>query len=262
MNIKIASPLYILREEASADLWKVMERLAEIGFDGIEFLGLFGKNPREIRVKLDSLGMSALGDHVSLTDLMRDAEQIIEDRNIMGCSYLTIGWPSQEIGTSHPDFEKTLEEMAVAAAKIKSCGMTPLYHNHAFEFYASETKWIEKLFAAAAENGLCFEPDLGWIAVTGEAPAEYLKKHRAICPVIHLKDIYMETPVTAPDKGQFTFRPTGFGNLNLPDLMPLCLDCKPEWFVIDHDLAYERDSYEDLRKSLEYTKLLLEVQPK
>ncbi len=29
--------------------------------------------------------------------------------------------------------------------------------------------------------------------------------------------------------------------------MPLCLACKPKWFVVDHDLAYERDSYEDLK---------------
>ena len=48
--------------------------------------------------------------------------------------------------------------------------------------------------------------------------------------------------------------------LDLPRLMPLCLDCQPQWLVMDHDLAYERDSFEDLRLSLEYTRSLLAMQ--
>ena len=62
------------------------------------------------------------------------------------------------------------------------------------------------------------------------------------------------------DRGHFEFRPTGYGVLNLPKLMPLCLDCEPAWFVMDHDLAYERDPYEDLKLSLDYTRALLKMQ--
>ena len=41
-NIRMASPLYILREECARDLDAVLCRLSELGFDGIEFLGFFG----------------------------------------------------------------------------------------------------------------------------------------------------------------------------------------------------------------------------
>ena len=60
---------------------------------------------------------------------------------------------------------------------------------------------------------------------------------------------------SAPETGFFEFRPTGYGLLNFPKLMPLCLAFNPAWFVPDHDLAYERDSFEDLRRSYEYVKV-------
>ena len=45
------------------------------------------------------------------------------------------------------------------------------------------------------------------------------------------------------------------------ELYMLSLTCnpQPEWYVMDHDCAYERDSYFDLKISLEYFKNLIEV---
>jgi len=52
---KLAAPLFILRQECAEDLMGVLERLAALGFDGVEFLGLFGHEPEAIRKKLDEL---------------------------------------------------------------------------------------------------------------------------------------------------------------------------------------------------------------
>ena len=41
--------------------------------------------------------------------------------------------------------------------------------------------------------------------------------------------------------------------------MPLCLACRPDWLVMDHDMAYDRDPYGDLKLSLDYTRELLRV---
>lgn len=49
------------------------------------------------------------------------------------------------------------------------------------------------------------------------------------------------------------------GVLNLAGLMPLCLRCAPDWFVMGQYLAYERDSFDDLKLSLEYVKTLLSL---
>ena len=115
------------------------------------------------------------------------------------------------------------------------------------------------------------EPDLGWMLFAQADPAEALTKYSDRCPVIHFKDIFVKDlslvgkgeelgeTKARPEKGYFEFRPVGYGMLNIPKLMPLCLACKPEWFVVDHDLAYERDSYQDLKISLDYLKALMEI---
>lgn len=55
----------------------------------------------------------------------------------------------------------------------------------------------------------------------------------------------------------FEFRPIGYGISNTPALMKRVLACNPEWLVADHDLSYERDSYFDLKISLDFLKNLL-----
>ena len=59
--------------------------------------------------------------------------------------------------------------------------------------------------------------------------------------------------------GCFEFRPVGYGVLNIARLMPLCLACRPDWLVMDHDMAYDRNPYGDLKLSLDYTRDLLRV---
>ena len=269
-RIKIASPLFIVREDARRDLFGTLAKIADAGFEAVEFVGFFEKSIEEIREMLTELDISAIGNHVSLTELMEDSERIIENHKLLGCSYITIGWPSADINPKHNKYKETLYQIGEMAEKIKNAGLIPLYHNHNFEL--REEDWIEDIFNVCEEKGLHYEPDLGWIAAAGRDPAYYLKKYKKICPVIHLKDIYAEdlSKIGAgvnlteqkdmdPQIGKFAFRPTGYGMINIPRLMPLCLACNPEWFVADHDCAYTRDAYDELKLSLDYIHSLLDM---
>jgi hypothetical protein len=42
--------------------------------------------------------------------------------------------------------------------------------------------------------------------------------------------------------------------------MPKILECNPLWITTDHDLSYERDTYEDMKIGLDYTKYLVSIQ--
>jgi hypothetical protein len=52
----------------------------------------------------------------------------------------------------------------------------------------------------------------------------------------------------------FLFRPTGYGVVGNAELYnkTLTYSKPPEWYVMDHDCAYERDIYFDMKISLEY----------
>lgn len=269
-KIKIASPLFILRNEAQKDLFAVLEKLSALGFDGVEFLGFFGKSPREIREKLDSLSLKAVSNHVGANEFIKDPDKVINDHLEIGCGYITISWSDGSIKPGMDGFDAIIKNIGCLARLCRDKGITPLYHNHAFELLTNPPM-LDIIIDSCNKDGLCLEPDLGWI-MTGQAdPAAYLRKYADRCPVIHVKDVYAEDfskigsggDLTArkanPDAGYFEFRPTGYGLLNLPKLMPLCLKCNPEWFVVDHDASYDRNIYADLKLSLDYTRNLLAI---
>lgn len=267
-NYKIASPLYIVRNECEKDLSAVLKKLAEIGYDGIEFLGFFGHTKEEVKQMLVDNGLEALGNHVPYADLCKDAEEIFAFHAYIGCSYLTVAELPLE------NFAEVSAKLDELAAKAKAAGITLLYHNHDQELI-EKTDGKENL-AYILDNTrkatLSLEPDLGWIEIGGGCCEKYLKDYADRCPVIHLKDYYSSdnsklgrvrefVPARGTaERGHFEFRPTGYGVLNLPKLMPLCLACDPEWFVMDHDLAYERDSFYDLKLSIDFFRALLAMQ--
>ena len=272
-NVKMASPLYIVREQCAADLFGVLGKLKNIGFEGVEFLGFFGHGSRDVRRCLDDLDMLPLGNHVSYQAFLQDINGTLDFHAAVGCTYLTIGdWGASGFPGS-PNWDRTLAGLVKMGEQAQKYGITLLYHNHDIELIdrVEGSELLDVILSSTPKQLLSFEPDLGWIEIGGGNCADYLTRYADRCPVIHLKDYYSADRSKhglvrdflpqrgGAERGFFEFRPTGYGVLNLARLMPLCLRCAPEWFVMDHDLAYERDSFDDLKLSLDYVKTLLSL---
>ncbi|MCL1794144.1 MAG: sugar phosphate isomerase/epimerase [Oscillospiraceae bacterium] len=253
---KIGSPLFILREECKKDLMAVLGELSEIGYEGIEFLGLFGHKPSEIKSRLDSCGLAAIGDHVGFGEFAENTDKVIAEHKEIGCAYITVGAPGPDGlpgGASYPETIDTYERIGET---MKAAKMKLLFHNHAGELkYKVKGKTIlENIFDDTRPDLLQCEPDLGWIAISGADPAYYLQKYKDRCPVIHFKDY-----IPAKTETGFMFRPTGYGAMDNAGLYALSLGCRPDWYIMDHDFAYGRDPYFDLKISLEYFRSLMAV---
>jgi sugar phosphate isomerase/epimerase len=272
-NVKLASPLYILREQCAVDLFSVLRKLKGIGFDGVEFLGFFGHSAEEVRRCLDEIEFRALGNHVPYKSFLQDINGTLDFHAEVGCGYITVGDWGESGFPGSPNWNQTLNGLIKISEQALKYGITLLYHNHDTELidHVDGQELLDAILSSTPKQILSFEPDLGWIEIGGGNCEEYLTRYADRCPVIHLKDYYsadnsklglvrdfLPQRGTA-ERGYFEFRPTGYGVLNLGRLMPLCLNCSPEWFVLDHDLAYERDSFADLKLSLDYVKTLLSL---
>lgn len=270
-NIKIAAPLYILRKDCEKDLYRVLKKLKEAGFEGIEFLGFFGKDPVELHNKLVELDLEAIGNHVDYKEFVKNPDNIIKIHKEVGCSFITVTGLNKEDFTDEGKVKEYLSNIENLGKLCKANGITLLYHNHDKELQVrvQEKFYMEVVLDNISEELLSFEPDLGWMAIGGGDPAYFLEKYRHRCPIIHLKDYYARKTEEIGDisslgenKGNldhsyFEFRPVGYGILNFPELWEKIKACKPIWLLADHDLAYERDSYFDLKISLEYMKNLI-----
>lgn len=270
-NTKFAAPLYIFRKECEKDLYDVLKKLKEIGFEGIEFLGFFGKEPEELRNKLEELHLKAIGNHVDYHEFIKDIKGTIQLHKVIGCSFITVTGLNKEEFTQADKADEYLTNVENIGKACREEGLTLLYHNHDKELQVKikDKFYLEEVLDNISEEYLSFEPDLGWMAIGGGAPDYFLEKYKERCKVIHLKDYYAlntedigDVSTLGENKGglehsYFEFRPVGYGILNFPLLLDKIKDCKPEWLLADHDLAYERDSYLDLKISLEYMKNLV-----
>ena len=58
MALPIAVQVYSVREDAKADLRGTLTKIKAMGYDGVEFAGLYGYDPAEIRDMCAELGLA------------------------------------------------------------------------------------------------------------------------------------------------------------------------------------------------------------
>jgi sugar phosphate isomerase/epimerase len=236
----------------------VIERLAELGYDGIEFVGLFGRRPVDIKRKLDSCGLTAIGNHVPFNEFAGNINKVVADHKELGCRYITIAMPESSGLPGGGNYARTIEVISNIGEAVSAAGMTLLYHNHAEEL-RSVTGGKSVLEHLLDDNGaLSFEADIGWIQIGGADPMYYLDKYQDRCPIVHFKD-YM--PAAPGGNEDFYFRPTGYGIVPNAELYAKTRSFKnpPAWYVMDHDCAYGRDIYWDMDISINYFRNLMKI---
>lgn len=81
-TLPIAVQVYSVREEAERDFAGTMKKLGEMGYDGVELAGLYGKSAEEIRDSIKAAGLTAISAHVSYDELAGDLEKTLQDYEI------------------------------------------------------------------------------------------------------------------------------------------------------------------------------------
>ena len=271
-KMKLASPLFILRHRCETDLFGALSDIKRIGYDGVEFLGFFGKPAADIKKHLDDIGLIPLGNHVPYYEFVGETQKVIEQHKYIGCKYITLGTLPDEVFPGEAGYSRAKEEIARLGEEMHAAGLTLLYHNHAKEHRVvlpDGRQALECIMDDQEEHALMLEPDLGWTAIAGADPVYFLEKYQQRVGVLHWKDYYATAANTAIEVSGlgdlpgdaahlgFQFAPTGYGIMNYPLLMKPSLACPTEWIVVDHDLAYKRDIIDDLKISLNYVQTLL-----
>src|SRR6478672_11271622 len=95
--IPIALQLYSVREDAASDLSGVLQRVAKMGYEGVEFAGYYGHSAQDVRRMLDDNGLKCCGGHLGLDTLLGDAQAAtVEYQQALGNKFLIVpGFASQ-----------------------------------------------------------------------------------------------------------------------------------------------------------------------
>lgn len=250
-TLPIAVQVYSVREEAERDFAGTMKKLGEMGYDGVELAGLYGKSAEEIRDSIKAAGLTAISAHVSYDELAGNLEKTLQDYETIGCRYIVIPWLGEDRRFGTALYEETIKEIPVISEGCKKHGMTLLYHNHDFEFAKTldGTYALDQLYAEVPADVLGAEPDTCWIKVGGPDPSEWLKKYSGRCPLVHVKDFRRKADGV-------DLLALGEGEQDFPTLVKTAKECGAQWLVIEQDDHPYGTPMGDMKKSLNYLKEL------
>ena len=248
MALPIAVQVYSVRDDAAADLRATLQSIKNMGYDGVEFAGLYGNKPADIKAMCAEIGLTPISAHVPYYDMIADPKGVLSDYAEIGCKYVAIPYLTPECRPGTDGFAKVVENAEMLGKVARELGMTLLYHNHDFEFEKIDGKYaLEVLYDTVPADLLQTELDTCWVRVGGEEPAAYVRKFSGRAPVVHLKDyaggksehmyelIGIESEEKAVEENPFEFRPVGFGVQDMPAIIKASEDAGAEWLVVEQD---------------------------
>lgn len=246
--LPIAIQLYSVRDEAAADFAGTLKAIKAMGYEGVEFAGLYGLSAAEVKSLCAEVGLTPISAHVPYYDMIADPKGVLSAYAEIGCKYVAIPYLTPECRPGTEGFAGVVENAAMLGKVAKELGMTLLYHNHDFEFEKIDGKYaLEVLYDTVPAELLETELDTCWVRVGGEEPAAYVKKFSGRAPVVHLKDyaggksehmyelIGIESEEAAPEENPFEFRPVGSGVQNMPAIIAAAEAAGAEWLVVEQD---------------------------
>jgi sugar phosphate isomerase/epimerase len=244
---RIGLQLYSVRELAAHDFLGTLERIARIGYEGVEFAGLFGYPPARVRSAIDRLGMTAVGAHVGLDDLEDRRDETIADLLELGCDAAIVAWLQPALYVDDDTARTTVQRLLAAGDAVRGAGLGFAYHNHDFEFRPIERTTLWSLLVEAPAAALPLEIDVYWARHAGLDPAALIRELGSRVVLIHAKD-------TAALDGAGD-SPVGEGIERWPDVLSASRDAGVHWLVVEQEQS--SDILSDVETSLGNLRRLL-----
>ncbi len=273
MKLPVAVQLYSVRDEMEQDFYGTIKEMKELGYDGVEFAGLFGEEPAKIKAFCEEIGIVPISAHVPYYDMLENPEAVLADYAEIGCKYVVVPYLTEECRPGTDGFDATVEGIRKIGEAAKKLGLQLLYHNHDFEFVKiGEEYALDVLYSTVPEDILKTEIDTCWVNVAGVDPAEYIVKYTGRAPVVHLKDFRKsgsgqgklydligidEEESAEEEESSFSFMPVGYGMQDIPAILAACEDAGAEWVVVEQDNPEEGETrINSVKLSREYLKTL------
>jgi sugar phosphate isomerase/epimerase len=244
MKFPVGLQPYTLRDEIEKDYFGAFEKVAEVGYKGVE-VGMppAGITVAEMKAKFAEIDLQPLSCHVGLDQLKNDLASVINFLKEIGAKYVVL---SQGFETKQAVLEAAQFYNQVGK-ELKEHGLQFLHHNHDWEFVKFEGEYALDIMLNETDPDLVkMEMDTYWVQKGGVNPADYLRKLKNRCPLLHIKD--MEA-----GEEQF-FAEVGEGILDFEEIFKVAAEVGTEWLIVEQDLCRRspfdciQTSYKNLEK--------------
>lgn len=245
MSLPVALQLYTVRDETAKDFIGTLEKVAAMGYDGVEFAG-FGDIPAtQMKAVLDRLGLKAVGSH-TMPDLLKEKlDEVIKYNLEIGNKYVICPWAPFKTKEDYVNAVRLFNEIG---ARCRENGLQFVYHNHDFEFTKFDGEYgLDILYNGTTPENMVAEIDTCWAFYAGVDPADYVRKYKGRCPLVHIKDL--------KTKENKEFIEVGYGVIDIPEIVKAANEIGSEWLIVEIDTC-PKPTLESAKISVDYLKSL------
>lgn len=189
-RLPIALQLYSVREDARADLAKVLRRVRAMGYEGVEFAGLHDHKPREVRAMCADAGLKPFSAHVKIQELgPENWQKTWETYHAIGCDTLIVPWLAPEYRSDQEAWLRTADFFAQLDERLRGVGGRAGFHAHWMEFTVLPSGlcgW--DLIAQSTPESFIMQFDTANAMQGGADPVEPIRRHYHRAQLLHLKE--------------------------------------------------------------------------
>lgn len=187
---KINLQVYSIIHDLYDDFKGTLEKIAKMGYDGVEFCAYYGEmSGEELNEFLQYIGLEMVANHISFDQLI-DEEKFEYHMEIMekcGCMYAVIPGVHP---TDEEDAIKIGRQIEKIAEKCARRGVLLSYHTHGFDFDCKAEDGTAFFDIMMEQAELCLaELDVYWIKFAREDIEGYLRRYAGKINLIHLRQM-------------------------------------------------------------------------
>ncbi|MDQ0088267.1 sugar phosphate isomerase/epimerase [Paenibacillus anaericanus] len=242
--VRVGLQLYTVREALDNDFEGTLRKVAELGYQGVEFAGFYGRSAQQVTEILNETGLIALGAHTPYEKLRDQLEEEITFNLAIGNRYLICPYLSEE---DRNRWDEVIEDLKVIGKRCHEAGVVLCYHNHEFELtqLIGDKTVLDTIYEEVPASLLQVELDSCWVSYAGYDPLQYIAKYSDRLPILHLKDM-----ITKEDGSPETVE-LGKGEITIKAIADAAVDAGVEWLVVEQDYCAQ-DALESIKVSMDW----------
>lgn len=254
-RVPIGLQLYSVREDCKNDLPGTLEKVAKMGYEGVEFAGYYDYSACDLRKMLDDNGLTCCGSHLGINAFLGDEfAKTAEFNAILGNPYLICPGLPGEYTASRDAWKKTADLFDELSAKARLVNAWVGYHNHHTEFTALDGEMPWDTFFGNTPQDVVMQLDTGNALHGGADVTPFITRYPGRALTVHLKPYSTEAAKQGEHAG---FRPL-IGDDSVPWETIFNLSETiggTRWYIVE----YESDLYPPLEAVERTLKILKDM---
>ena len=258
---KLGYQLYSVNDDMHKDTLGTLKALIQMGYEDFEIyefdpqkITFYGIDAKELKSKMDDLGISATSGHYGFTafmltpldELKEYTDQVIKGAFALNTPYIV--WPYLHPALRNYDgFKLLVEKLNFVGERVTKAGLQFAYHNNGYEWQGIPGERLYDLVLSQTDpEYVKLQMDMYWVMHEGQTtPKELVKEHSGRFTMWHIKDM---DPITRD------YTELGNGAINYHNVLPDPEASGLEYYYIEQGGNFTKSAIESAQFSADYFK--------